>query len=114
MLQSVDRQALHRMLAQAPQSDFLVREIARIEKLPMASPSAFLSGQELLPNFQRSLDIAQTQHRELFLAIRNREGSRADWLAREHARLAMNNLQQILKDKSRFVDQVPGLKLSVN
>jgi GntR family transcriptional regulator, vanillate catabolism transcriptional regulator len=101
----------HRLLARASGSSVIEREVDRAVRLPLASPSAFLQGQEFLPDFQASLRRAQRQHRHMVDAIRNREGSRAEALAREHARLARENLEFVLGGDPRLAARVPGLAL---
>ncbi|MEP6064487.1 MAG: GntR family transcriptional regulator [Paracoccaceae bacterium] len=80
----------HDLLARFPASPIIEREIARMSLLPLASPSAFLSDQAMIPDFQDSLRYAQRQHRAILDAILNKEGARGEALAREHARLAPN------------------------
>ena len=54
--------------------------------------------------------IAQDQHRLILEAVQNREGTRAEALAREHARLALRNLEAALKNRTAM-DAVPGSAL---
>lgn len=104
----------HQLLAGLAGSQIVAREVERVSKLPLASPSAFLRGQELIPDFQASLKLAQTQHRAIFDAILNRQGTRAEALAREHAGLARQNLQYVMESRSKLVRKVPGLALVSN
>lgn len=101
----------HDLLARLPASPVIRRETERIRNLPLASPSAFLQSQDLLPDFRASLTQAQAQHRAIIDAIANREGARAEALAREHARLARHNLDYLIKTKPNLATQVPGLAL---
>jgi GntR family transcriptional regulator of vanillate catabolism len=87
----------HSLLARFPRSPVVEREIERICLLPLASPSAFLSDQEIIPDFQASLRYAQLQHRAIMDAILGREGARAEALTREHARLALTNFNNLKK-----------------
>ena len=87
------------------------REVARAGRLPAASPSAFMQGQELIPDFRESLTRAQRQHRGIYEAIMDRQGSRAEALAREHARLARNNLDYVTMEEPALAEKVPGLSL---
>jgi len=68
----------HQLIGAMAGSSILAREVERASRLPLASPSAFLQGQELVPDFQASLRLAQSQHRTIFEAIENREGARAE------------------------------------
>ncbi|MGR3803274.1 GntR family transcriptional regulator [Marinibacterium profundimaris] len=103
--------AFHDLLAQLAGSPVIQREATRIRNLPLASPSAFLHRQDLLPDFQASLTRAQVQHRAMIEAIAAREGSRAEALAREHARLARQNLEYLTRTEPGLAPQVPGLAL---
>jgi GntR family transcriptional regulator of vanillate catabolism len=51
--------------------------------------------------------IAQDHHRCVVRAIENREGARAEAIMREHARLAMRNLECALRNQ-RTRGLVPG------
>jgi GntR family transcriptional regulator of vanillate catabolism len=90
----------HDLLAKLAGSDLLERQVSRATALPFASPSGFIRTQAALPAFHATLLIAQDQHRALVEAIENREGARAEALAREHARLARRNLQLGLRDQA--------------
>lgn len=103
----------HTLLAQLSGSPLLIREVARVAILPFASPSAFLSDQAVVPDFQDSLRYAQRQHRAILEAIVNREGGRAEAIAREHARLALINLQYLTEQKHLARALVPGMVLVV-
>ncbi len=101
----------HDIVGSLSASRLVKREVEKASRLPLASPSAFLQGQELVPDFRESLKKAQLQHREIFEAIISREGARAEALAREHARLARQNLNYVMSDKSGLAERVPGLAL---
>ncbi len=101
----------HDLVARLSGSAVIAREVERVNRLPLASPSAFLKGQEVIPDFQASLRLAQQQHRAIFTAIVNREGARAEALAREHARLARQNLDFVMQSQPSLAPQVPGLAL---
>lgn len=101
----------HQLIGKLSGSRIIAHEMERISNLPLASPSAFLHGQELVPDFQASLLLAQSQHRSIFNAIENREGTRAEALSREHARLARKNLEFVLQVKPNLIKKVPGLAL---
>lgn len=103
--------AFHARLAEMSGSNLIRRELDRINRLPMGSPSAFSGAQANVPDFLASLARAQAQHHAILEAIAGREGARAEALLREHARLARHNLT-ILKDADpRVATLVPGLSL---
>lgn len=94
-------------------SQTIRREIERVTSLPFASPSAFLDKQSGVVEFRRSLYGAQAQHRAMVSAIMLREGTRAEALAREHARLARQNLEFVLDQDRSLIRRVPALSLVV-
>lgn len=101
----------HDWLAAAADSPIVQREVQRAARLPLASPSAFLRGQEDRPEFLASLTIAQEQHRIILEAIENREGARAEATTREHARQARRNLKYAVEAKDELAQSIPGLAL---
>lgn len=101
----------HDLLARLAGSTIVAREVDRASRLPAASPTAFLQGQELIPDFRATLRRAQLQHRSIFGAIEAREGARAEALTREHARLARSNLKYVIQETPGLAEQVPGLAL---
>ncbi len=103
--------AFHDGLAGLSGSEIIRREIERVTSLPFASPSAFLNQQVDVPAFRQSLIIGQSQHKVILRAIEQREGSRAEALAREHARLARANLDFVLDADNALKRRVPALAL---
>jgi len=102
----------HVILARLAGSSVIEREVERVVRLPLASPISFLRGQEVIPDFHASLQRAQLQHWQIYEAIRDREGARAEALGREHARLARVNLEHVMRgDPRQMADKVPGLAL---
>jgi GntR family transcriptional regulator, vanillate catabolism transcriptional regulator len=81
----------HTAIVELAKSPMLEWAIDRVQGIPFASPRAvIMSG-----TMEGSL-IAQAQHRALLDAIVNREGARAEGIAREHARFARQNLERAL------------------
>jgi GntR family transcriptional regulator of vanillate catabolism len=101
----------HRQMAGLTESDVIRREVERASALPFASPSAFLPDRSDIASFRRSLRTAQEQHRGIVRAIEMREGSRAEALAREHARTARSNLEYILNEDPSLLEKVKALAL---
>lgn len=107
----IDRNGeFHDLLHALSGSETLRRELARVMKLPFAWPNAFITAQAQMPEVRASLVVAQAQHRAIVNAIELREGARAEALAREHARLARNNLDVVIEDRT-LMTKVPGLAL---
>lgn len=103
----------HGLLARLSGSSLVRAELERATRLPFASPSAFLRGQQDVPAFRRSLIGAQAQHHAIVEAITAREGARAESVTREHARLARRNLEYMLYHDRSLIPHVPGLRLVV-
>lgn len=103
----------HRLLSMLAGSETLRREIERATSLPFASPSAFLESEEAIIVFRRSLIGGQEQHRAVVQAIEMREGARAEAIAREHARLARQNLEYVLNTDKSLLTRIPALTLVV-
>jgi len=101
----------HALLAGLSGSEMVRSEVERMKRLPFASPSAFLPDKADIAAFRRSLNTAQEQHWAIISAIANREGARAEAIAREHARTARRNLEYVLKEDRSLISQVPGLAL---
>ena len=90
----------HLALRRLSGSVMVERELERISRLPFASPSAFIVESSGDAAFRASLVAAQAQHRAIVDAIAQREGARAEAVAREHARLARQNFEHAMtKDR---------------
>lgn len=100
----------HGILQDFSGSPAIVRQIERANALPFASPSALVPAQSRSPEFRYILTIAQDQHRCVLSAIERREGSRAEAIMREHARIAHRNLERALVNQ-KDMDLVPGSTL---
>lgn len=101
----------HIELAALSGSEVVRREVERAAALPFASPSAFLPNKLEITAFKRSLRSAQDQHRAILKAIIAREGARAEFVAREHARTARSNLEYIFSQDPELIEKIPGLAL---
>jgi len=103
----------HSELAGLSGSKIVTHEVERAARLPFASPSAFTPDRADIEAFRRSLNIAQAQHRAIVEAIAAREGTRAESLAREHARIARRNMEYVLLEDRSLMQRVPGHALVV-
>ena len=81
-------------------SAVLSRQIARAVSLPFASASAFVNVQASLPEARILFTVAQDHHRCIARAIEDGEGERAEFIMREHARLARRNLELALRSQT--------------
>lgn len=100
----------HQIVIDLAESAVLARQIARAVALPFASASAFVSVQASLPEARILFTVAQDHHRCIARAIEDGEGERAEFIMREHARLARRNLELALGN-SKTRDLVPGSSL---
>ena len=81
--------------------------LAQVTALPFGSPSAFVRAQATLAESREILMIAQAQHRAVVEAIGAREGTRAEAIMREHARVAQRNLKVVLHSAD-LLATIPG------
>jgi GntR family transcriptional regulator of vanillate catabolism len=103
----------HRLLVELAGSAVLTRAIEGVIALPFASPSAALVAiQAELRESHEILVISQSQHEALIDAIEGGEGTRAEGVAREHARMARLNLDVVMR-RSHMLARVPGGSLVV-
>ncbi len=99
--------AFHSAVVGLAKSPMLRRMLDRVQSLPFASPSATVFARLKLPQAKELLAIAHEHHIAIMEAIENRQGSRAEGLAREHAGLALRNLEAVLANKEGL-RSVPG------
>ena len=100
----------HTRMLKCAHSPLLERAVDGIVSLPFAGPSAFVLTEALLPESREILVLAHRHHVGLIEAIERREGSRAESLAREHARIAITNLEIVLRH-CEALDRIPGASL---
>jgi GntR family transcriptional regulator of vanillate catabolism len=100
----------HAGLVTLAKSETLAREITRVLALPFAAPTALLASHGQLPESREILVIAQFQHRALVAAIELGHGTRAEEIAREHARLSRANLDLVMQHHD-LLEQLPGAPL---
>jgi GntR family transcriptional regulator of vanillate catabolism len=85
----------------------LGRHLDQVKSLPFASPSAMVFPTSFLPKSDETLAIALAQHRDIVEAIENRQGTRAESIAREHAYVARHVLERALSNTDAL-SRVPG------
>jgi GntR family transcriptional regulator of vanillate catabolism len=88
----------HEYLLKLAASPVLTRAFESVNALPFASPSAFVFAEAEVPESREILIVAQSDHRALVDAIERREGGRAENVGREHALLALRNLEIVTKN----------------
>jgi GntR family transcriptional regulator of vanillate catabolism len=98
----------HREVWCLAKSPSLFRELEHACKIPFAAPEALVfSPADYEPS---TAHIAAEHHRAIVEAIENREGSRAEALAREHSRIARRNLEAAFR-KKEGTSRLPGAAL---
>ncbi|MEY4470172.1 MAG: putative HTH-type transcriptional regulator YdfH [Pseudomonadota bacterium] len=102
----------HKLLSVMAESPVLEREIERASSLPFASASGFVGVQAHTADARDMFLVAQHQHRQVLQAIEQREAGRAEFLMREHSRLARHNLGLALLNPQQSAP--PGVQLIRN
>ncbi len=100
----------HRALVDLAHNPLLNKLLDQVRSLPFGSPGAFVQAHATSLESFRILLVAQEHHRTITQAIAEGDSARAESLAREHARLALRNLDTAVRDVERF-RQMPGGKL---
>jgi GntR family transcriptional regulator of vanillate catabolism len=100
-------EAFHAEIWRLAESPILLRAIEQVIKLPFAAPSALVFGMAEAAHSPRLSLIAQEHHRGMIEAIAEGEGTRAESLAREHSRVARQNLARTLED-FETLKRIPG------
>ena len=101
----------HSQLSALSGSFIVAEEVQRACRFPFAAPSAFPTRLEDSNRFLASLVVGQQHHHDIVEAIENRQGSRAEAIAREHARLALRNIEVAYESRSEDSSSIPQLAL---
>lgn len=96
----------HSLIRDMAQSPTIARQLEKVFSLPFASPSGFVLTKAHSAQARDMLMVAQDQHRQVLDAIERREGARAEFILREHARLAQRNLREALA--AHAIGQAPA------
>ena len=93
--------AFHHELWRLSKSPMLIGALESVCALPFAEPGALVFGgvEDVEGTMMGYGVVALDQHRSIVEAIEERESSRAECLAREHARLARRNLKRALQNR---------------
>lgn len=100
----------HARLRALARSPMVERALEGILSLPFGGPSAFVMTQAELPESRAMLFVAYHHHRAIVDAIAGRQSGRAEALAREHARVAWQTLEIVLRDR-QALERLPGASL---
>lgn len=102
--------AFHREVWRLAKSPILMRALESVVLLPFAGPNALVFSRAEYAESHHEGTIAVEHHRSIMEAIEDREGARAESLAREHSRVSRRNLARALHDKE-LSGRVPGFSL---
>ena len=103
-------ESFHFAIMDLANNQILRRALEQMYKFPFTSPSSRVLLVRTLPGSKQIFPIAREHHRALIDAIEHREGTRAESLGREHARLTRRNLEEALADRD-FMQTIPGARL---
>jgi len=95
-------QSFHAELWRLARSPMLLRSLEAITALPFAAPGALVFGEREQAVEQRIRPVALEHHRSIVEAIEERDGARAESIAREHSRVARNNLMRARPDPEQI------------
>ncbi len=96
----------HACLVNLAHSTMVCRALDRVLALPFASPNAFVVSEADSDNWREMLLISLSHHRAITDAIANREGARAEAVAREHSRMARRIVTLALS--TQRYKEIPG------
>jgi GntR family transcriptional regulator of vanillate catabolism len=96
-------ETFHSGVVDLAKSKMMRWSLDRVQTIPFVSPGAAI----IFPVSIDILTLSIDHHHCILESIRNREGSRAENLAREHARLVRRNLEGILEGSSDLA-HMPG------
>ena len=102
-------EAFHNELFVLADSDVVRGAYERVLALPFAQPSFFLPAQADTSQFEPTLAAGNAQHHEILDAIERGDGDEAERLARDHAQLAVKNLESVLQTGG--LEKLPGSSL---
>jgi GntR family transcriptional regulator of vanillate catabolism len=103
-------EAFHQELRRLAKSPMLLRMLDQVMMLPFVAPGKLVFSETDSRAAGELVRLSQEHHRAIAEAIGNREGSRAESLAREHSRIARRGLALALQDR-RLYSRVPGASL---
>jgi GntR family transcriptional regulator, vanillate catabolism transcriptional regulator len=100
----------HAELVSLSKSPMLERTLSHLMILPFAAPSSMVFARLRTAHAPELPTLGQEQHHGILESIANRQGTRAEALAREHVQLARKNLESVLS-KNNPLTGMPGAPL---
>ena len=90
--------AFHSELVRLAKSPMLAWTLERVTSLPFGAPGSLVFTHSQLPAAGAIMKVGHDQHQSIVEAIQNRQGTRAESVAREHARLSRRTIELALSD----------------
>jgi GntR family transcriptional regulator, vanillate catabolism transcriptional regulator len=103
-------EAFHAEIVALSRNPLLRKTLDHVMAIPFVGPGAVVSANLRLPNAMGNFAVGQEHHHAIVESIERRQGTRADAMAQEHARLSRRNLEAILADPG-LLSQVRGASL---
>ena len=103
-------EAFHSAIVDLAQSPILRMSLDRVLALPFAGPSSLVLSGHRPPGSPELMGISLEHHRAIVQAIENRQGSRAESVAREHAQVSRRSFE-IALSRQREWNSMPGASL---
>lgn len=100
-------EAFHAEIVRLSKSDMLRQALERLFSFPITSPRVLVSVRPKMIEASEVFIISREHHYRIIDAIANRQGARAESLAREHAQLTRRNLEIMLADTDGL-SSLPG------
>ena len=100
----------HAEMVGLSKSPMLERTLSHLTILPFAGPSSLVFARLKAGDAPELTMLGRAQHHGILEAIANRQGTRAEALAREHVKLARRNLESVLS-KDSPLSGMPGAPL---
>ena len=91
--------AFHSELVSLAKSPMLAWTLERVTSLPFGAPGSLVLTRSQLPDAAGIMKLGHNQHDAIIEAIQSRQGTRAEFIAREHARLSRRTIELALSDK---------------
>jgi GntR family transcriptional regulator of vanillate catabolism len=90
--------AFHSELLNLAKSPMLAWTLERVTSLPFGAPGSLVFTHSQLPAAVAIMKVGHNQHQSIVEAIENRQGARAESVARENARLSRRTIELASSD----------------
>lgn len=103
--------AFHRQLVGLANSFVIVHQLERVISLPFTSPNVMVRDQLDGGKRWEHVYLAQEQHKAIVEAIELRQGTRAEFLTREHSRISLKSVRSFLQQRTQSIPNRSGENL---